>query len=125
MKIPLREIERSITVNCAVDKKANKTLTLYKYQTGVNKGIARCVFIYIAIKCSYNPEEICDYLAITNAEYGHKSAVLADMHDRGRELFTTKGGNFTYADTSCTELIFYRKLLLAQNYLRYRFGYGS
>jgi hypothetical protein len=125
MKIPLREIERSITINCAVDKKANKSLSLYNWQTGVNRGVARCIFIYIALKCSYSPDEICDYLAITPEEYGHKAAVLADMHDRGRDIFTTKGNNITYADTSTTELTFYRKLLLAQNYLRYRFGYGS
>lgn len=124
-KIPLREIERSITVNCAVDKKANKALTLYKWQTGVNKGIARCIFIYIALKCSYSQEEICDYLTISADEYHHKLAVLDNMHSTGRDLFNSIGTKYTYADTSTTELIFYRKLLLAQNYLRYRFGYGG
>lgn len=126
MKIPLREIEKSITINCAVDKKASKSLTLYNWQTGINRGVARCIFIYIAIKCSYDAEEICDYLAITPDEYRHKAAVLADLHDKGRALFTTIGNkDLTLADTSTTELTFYRKLLLAQNYLRYRFGYGS
>lgn len=122
VKIPLREIERSITINCALDKKASKSLTMYNWQTGVNRGVARCVFIYIAQHCNYNAEEICDYLAITPDEYRHKAAVLTDLHDKGRDLFNTIGTKITLADTSTTELTFYRKLLLAQNYLRYRFG---
>lgn len=124
VKIPLREIERSIAINCAVDKKASKSLTLYNWQTGINRGVARSVFIYIAQNCNYNAEEICDYLAISPDEYRHKAAVLTDLHDKGRDLFNTIGTKITLADTSTTELTFYRKLLLAQNYLRYRFGLG-
>ena len=124
-KIPLREIERSITINCAIDKKASKALTLPKWHTGVNQGLARCIFIYIALKCDYSKEEICDYLTITASEYGHKAAVLDVMYSGGRELFNTIGTTPSYHEVNNTYLVFFRRLLLAQNYLRYRFGYGS
>ena len=122
-KIPLREIERAITINAAIDQKASKALTFPKWQTGINQGIGRCIFIYIAHKSGYIPDEICDYLTITLAEYDHKFAVLDDLCSKGKELFNCIGNNSSYSDTYNTHLVFYRKLLLAQNYLRYRFGY--
>jgi hypothetical protein len=121
--ISLREIERSISVNCAIDRKAFKALTLTRWHTGVNQGIARCIFIYIGLKCGYSSEEICDYLAITGVEYQHKADVLDTMYAGGKELFNTIGATPSYHEMNNTYLVFFRKLLLAQNYLRYRWGY--
>jgi hypothetical protein len=123
-KIALREIERAIELNSTIDKTASKVLTLQRLHTGVNQGIPRCVFIYIALKAHYNSEEICDYLAITPNEYSAKEATLAELYDQGREAFTTSSYRDPYSETyHNTPLIFYRKLLLAQNYLRYRCGW--
>lgn len=124
-KIPLREIERSITINCAIDKKASKALTLHRWHTGVNQGVGRCIFIYIAHKCSYTQEAICDYLAISSDEYNHKAAVLDDMYSGGRELFNSIGAAPSYQEANATYLVFFRRLLLAQNYLRYRWGFNA
>lgn len=121
-KISLREIERAIALNSVLDKKASKALTLLKWQNGITQGIPRCVFIYIALKCGYNQEEICDYLAITFEEYNAKAAVLEDLRIKGRDAFTDTSHN-SYTNAFHTPLLFYRKLLLAQNYLRYRCGW--
>lgn len=123
-KISLREIERSISINCNIDKTASKSLQLTKWHTGINQGIGRSIFIYIAHNYGYTPEEICDYLIITNVEYKQKFESLHDLYTKGFELFY-KESKDTYKDTYNTHLIFYRKLVLAQNYLRYRFGFDG
>jgi hypothetical protein len=120
-KIPLREIDRSISINCTIDKKAGKPLQLLKWHTGINQGIGRSIFIYLSHKSGYSPEEICDYLSMTAGEYNQKFEALDDLFHKGNDLFH-KAGIDTYKDTYNTPLIFYRKLMLAQNYLRYRFG---
>jgi len=121
-KIPLREIERSIAINCAIDKKSNKPLQLTKWQGLTNQGLGRCIFIYIAQNCGYNPEEICDYLTIQDFEYAQKAAILEEFYTNGKYLFETIGHTAGYLETRDTYLFFYRKLVLAQNYLRYRFS---
>lgn len=122
-KIPLREIERSITINCAIDKKANKPLTLPKWQGLNNQGIGRCIFIFIAKRCDYDQEEICDYLTMATKEYQSKLAILDELFIHGKLLFETVGPHANYQETKDTYLLFYRKLVLAQNYLRYRCRY--
>lgn len=120
--ISLREIERSITINCAIDKKANKVLQLPKWQGLNNQGIGRCIFIYIAHNSGYNQEEICDYLNIKADEYLRKAAIVGELYNNGKLLFESIGHTAGYLETRDTYLFFYRKLVLAQNYLRYRFG---
>lgn len=123
-KVPLREIDKAITLNSVLDQKASKILTLKKWQNGISQGVPRCVFIYIALKAGYSPEEICDYLAINVDEFTAKQAVLPEMYATGLRLF--KSSNLdTHTGTYNAQLLFYRKLLLAQNYLRYRCGYGG
>jgi hypothetical protein len=121
-KIPLREIERSIAINCAIDYKSNKPLQLTKWQGLTNQGLGRCIFLYIAKRQGYNKEEICDYLTMNIQEFEQKAAILQELHDNGKMLFETIGHTATYLETRDACLFFYRKLVLAQNYLRYRFG---
>lgn len=122
-KIPLREIERSIRINCVIDNKASKSLQLPKWGRGIaNQGIARSIFLYLAINSGYNQEEICDYLDITNDEYLDKAASLNEYYTNGKQLFETIGHTAGYLETRDSYLSFYRKLVLAQNYLRYRFS---
>lgn len=122
--IPLREIERSIAINCAIDHKSGKPLQLTKWQGLTNQGLGRCIFLYIATNAGYNPEEIRDYLNMADKEYQDKSAIIDEFYDNGKFLFETMGHTAGYLETRDTYLFFYRKLVLAQNYLRYRFGEG-
>jgi len=121
----LREIERSISINCAIDKSSPKTLQLRKWQ-GQNQylkqGLGRCLFVYIALKSGYNQEEICDYLTMSEQEYLQQAGILDEYYNNGRLLFETIGHKAGYLETKDACLFFYRKLVLAENYLRYRFG---
>jgi hypothetical protein len=122
-KIPLREIERSITINCAIDHKSKKALQLPKrYQGLTNQGLGRCIFIYLAQQVGYMQEEICDYLTMSDTEFEHKNSIITELYDIGRMLFESTEHPTNYQDTRDNYLFFYRKLVLAQNYLRYRFG---
>lgn len=120
--IPLGEIERSITINCAIDKKSNKPLQLTKWQGLTNQGLGRCIFIYIALQSGYNQVEICDYLTMAKHEYDAKAGIINEFYAHGKFLFETVGHSAGYLETRDTYLFFYRKLVLAQNYLRYRFS---
>lgn len=120
--IPLREIERSIAINCAIDRKSNKPLQLTKWQGLTNQGLGRCIFMYIALHSGYNQAEICDYLTMAKHEYDAKFNILDEFYTNGKFLFETVGHNAGYLETRDTYLFFYRKLVLAQNYLRYRFS---
>lgn len=119
-KIPFREIDRAITVNCAIDYKSNKALQFPKLKGITNQGLGRCIFIYIALQTGYDREEICDYLAMNVNEFDQKEAVLGEMYAAGKILFEgiEPGEGIEYGEN---HLLFYRKLLLARNYLRYRF----
>lgn len=120
--ITLREIQRSIAINCALDHKSGKALQLTKWQGLTNQGLGRCIFIYIAIQAGYTPEAIRDYLSMTEQEYLQKAGILDEFYDNGKLLFETIGHTAGYMETRDTYLFFYRKLVLAQNYLRWRFG---
>lgn len=120
--IPLWEIERSIAINCAIDRKALKPLQLPKWQGLTNQGVGRCIFIYIATFCGYNQEEVCDYLTIADQEYKDKVGMLEELYAHGKLLFETLGTDAGYLETRDTYLLFYRKLILAKNYLRFRFN---
>jgi hypothetical protein len=119
--ISLREIERAIAINATIDKKAGKALQLHKWHRGINQGIGRSIFIYIAKQHGYTKEEVCDYLAIKPDEYDHKVDQLSELYIKGEAIFHSAAIN-TYASTCDSHLNFYRKLLLAQSYLRWRFG---
>jgi hypothetical protein len=119
--ISLREIERSIKVNATIDKKAGKALQLHKWHRGINQGIGRSIFIYIARQHDYTQEAICDYLAIKPDEYNHKVDQLSELYTKGEAIFHSPAIH-DYASTCDSHLNFYRKLLLAQSYLRWRFG---
>lgn len=133
--IPLWEIERSIAINCVLDKNSNKPLQLAKkkWQGLGNQGIARCVFLYIAMNAGYTQEEICDYLTMNDQEFHQKREILTDLYNNGKLQFEAGdqvtpskppeyGHTASYQATKDAYLFFYRKLVLAQNYLRYRFG---
>lgn len=120
--IPLREIERSITINCTIDQKASKPLQLPKWQGLANQGLGRSIFIFIASHCGYSKDEICDYLTITSNEYDDKFASLNEYYTNGKRLFETIGHTAGYHQTRDNYMFFYRKLRLAENYLKYRFG---
>jgi hypothetical protein len=120
--IPLREIERSITINCTIDQKSNKPLQLPKWQGINNQGLGRSIFIFIALKIGYDKEEICDYLTMNPTEYDTKLAHLDEYYSHGKELFETIGHAAGYQETRDNYMFFYRKLVLAENYLKYRFN---
>lgn len=120
--IPLREIERSIAINCALDQKSQKALQLPKWQGLNNQGLGRCIFIFIALKAGYEKEEICDYLNLNVKEYDQKQQILEEYYNNGKHLFETIGHTAGYQETRDTYMFFYRKLVLAENYLRYRFN---
>lgn len=120
--IPLREIERSIAINCTIDQKSNKALQLPKWQGLNNQGLGRSIFMFIALKSGYNKEEICDYLAMNSNEYENKLKVLDEYYTNGKELFETIGHTAGYQETRDNYMFFYRKLVLAENYLKYRFN---
>lgn len=120
--IPLREIERSIAINCTLDTKSQKALQLPKWQGLNNQGLGRLIFIFIAIKAGYDKEEICDYLTMNPVEYDKKLEILDDYYNNGKHLFDTIGHTAGYQETRDTYMFFYRKLVLAENYLRYRFN---
>lgn len=117
-KITLTDIDKAIKSNCIVEYNAPKALTLKKGKGQPNGGIGRSLFIYFALKIEYTPEEIFDYLGITEHEYKSKSAVLSQMYDNGKLLFEHPDAQ---SDVNENELFFYRKLVLIGNYLRYRF----
>jgi hypothetical protein len=121
--IPFSEIDRAIRINSAIDERAPKTLSFKKWQGMNNSGLGRCIFIFVATKVGYTPEEICDYLAINMAEFNHKTREVDDLYATGRKLFEDKTHRSGYTETREPYLAFYRKLLLVQNYLRYRFDY--
>lgn len=120
--IPLREIERSIAINCTIDQKSMKPLQLPKWQGLNNQGLGRSLFIFIAIKAGYNKEEICDYLIMNPTEYDNKQRTLDEYYTNGKELFHTIGHTAGYQETRDHYMFFYRKLVLAENYLKYRFN---
>lgn len=120
--IPLREIERSIAINCTIDQKSQKPLQLPKWQGLNNQGLGRSLFIYIAKNCGYNKEEICDYLTMNPVEYDDKFSTLDEFYKNGKQLFETIGHTAGYMETRDNYMFFYRKLVLAENYLKYRFG---
>lgn len=118
----MREIERSIAINCTIDLKSNKALQLPKWQGLTNQGLGRSIFMFIALKAGYNKEEICDYLAMNPVEYDQKEKTLAEYYSNGKHLFDTVGHTAGYQETRDNYMFFYRKLVLAENYLRYRFN---
>lgn len=120
--IPLREIERSIKINCTIDQKSQKVLQLPKWQGLNNQGLGRCIFIFIALRCGYNKDEICDYLTMNPLEYDQKAETLTEYYTNGKELFETIGHTAGYMETRDNYMFFYRKLVLAENYLKYRFN---
>jgi len=123
-KIPFAEIDHAIRINSAINDSAPKTLSFKKWQGMNNSGLGLCIFIYIALKVGYTSEEICDYLGMAPGEYKSKERILTDLHDTGRLLFEERGHEASYIETKEAYITFYRKLLLAQNYLRYRFDYN-
>lgn len=118
--IPLQEIYRAIEINSYLDPKALKALTLVKEGSTKNNGIARSVFIFVALKTGYEKEVICDYLAISGGEYDTKVAILDKLYKTGKYFFTNR---ISLPEPDGAALLFYRKLLLATNYLRYKYGF--
>lgn len=120
--VSLREIERSISINCAIDKGSGKALQLARWQGLNNRGLGRVIFIYLALQSGHSQEAICDYLDMGDAEYQQTAAIVDEFYTNGRILFETLGHTAGYLETKDAYLFFYRKLVLAQNYLRYRCG---
>src|SRR6266581_955080 len=120
--IPLQEIDKAIRINCVIDNHALKALTLKKHHGVNNKGVGRGLFIYVAVKCGYAKEEICDYLAITEQEFDQRTAALEGYYTQGKLLFDTIGASADYHETANTYVFFYRKLVLVNNYLRYKYN---
>lgn len=118
--IPLQEIDKAIRINCHIDHSAFKPLTLVKDGNVKNQGIPRSIFIYVALKLGYDAELICDYLGITQTEYQNKVETLNKLYKTGKYCFTNK---IALAGVDDTSLLFYRKLLLVGNYLRYKYDY--
>lgn len=118
--IPLQEIDKAIRINCHIDHSAFKPLTLVKERNNKNQGTGRLLFIYIATKLGYDKEVICDYLAITATEFDNKVETLPKVYKSGKYQFLNKQKSEDNDDTS---LLFYRKLLLVGNYLRYKYDY--
>lgn len=119
--IPLQEIDKSIRINCQIDHKAFKHLTLTKEGGAKNQGIGRRLFIYVALKAGYDQEQICDYLCITTNEFDNKVKTLNDFYRTGKYLFLNRMTDNMERDESC--LLFYRKLVLVGNYLRFRYNF--
>lgn len=117
-KITLTDIDGAIKANCSIEYNAPKPLTIKKWKGQNNGGIGRSLFIYIALKADYTPEQIYDYLGITPHEYKTKAAVVGDHYNHGKILFEHAKNQ---VDPNDTDLFFYRKLILISNYLRYRF----
>lgn len=118
--IPLQEIDKAIRINSQIDHKALKSLTLAK-EGAKNQGVARRVFIYVALKVGYEPEVICDFLAITPTEFENKKKDLGTYYGKGKTLFKRHNLNADDFDEGC--LLFYRKLILVCNYLRFRYDF--
>lgn len=119
--VPLQEIDKAIRINCHIDHSAFKTLTLVKDGNSKNQGVGRLLFIYVASRLGFDREVICDFLAITEAEYNNKTSMLPEIYKTGEYCFTNKRNQLEEHEESC--LVFYRKLLLIGNYLRYKYGY--
>lgn len=118
--IPLQEIDKAIRINCQIDHTAFKSLTLVKEGNNKNQGVGRSLFIYVARKVGYDKELICDYLAITGVEYDNKVDNLPQLYRAGKYFFNNK---VKAEDLDDTCLLFYRKLLLVGNYLRYKYSF--
>lgn len=118
--IPLQEIDKAIRINCQIDHSAFKALTLVKDGNLKNQGVGRSIFIYVARKAGYDREKICDYLGITAVEFDNKVENLPQLHKAGKYFFNNKVKAEELDETS---LLFYRKLLLVGNYLRYKYDF--
>jgi hypothetical protein len=118
--IPLQEIDRGIRINCQIDHGAFKPLTLVKEGNIKNQGVGRSLFIYVALKVGYDKEKICDYLGITANEFDNKVETLPQLYKTGKHFFVYK---VKAEDQDETCLLFYRKLLLVGNYLRYKYSF--
>jgi len=122
--IPLLEIDRAIRLNCVIAKDSGRALTLAKKPGIRNQGVGRALFVFVALHAGHNKEEICDFLGMTEEEYEKKMHLSDEYYRCGHDLFHNKrAGDFYYTEVHETPLLFYRKLILVRNYLRYRYDF--
>lgn len=122
LAVPLLEIDRAIRLNCRIEQHSVKPLTLVKDHGVNNKGVARSLFIYVALRTGYTREQIMDFLGIDVAEYDKQVGNSLEYYRCGRELFYKYRDPGAYRLSKDTYLFFYRKLLLVSNYIKFRYG---
>lgn len=114
-QLSLENIFLAIRLNCPVDARADRPLTLLKLPGKIrNTGVGRALFVYYALKSGHSQEDITERIRMTLEEFDGKKGRLNDFIAKGRHRFENdpNGPEDVY-------LFFYRKFLLVKSYLKY------